>query len=52
MAESAIKNVIEIKNDIDLHGGDYDLWYIGRVDHPEEDLVDGPLHMANRNMRR
>jgi hypothetical protein len=40
MADTDVKIVVAIKNYIELHGGNYLSWYVGRAEHPEEKLVD------------
>lgn len=39
MEHDDIKIVAEIKSYIDLHGGDYPKWFVGRAEHPEEALI-------------
>ncbi|MDH4211777.1 MAG: hypothetical protein OEV79_10075 [candidate division WOR-3 bacterium] len=39
MAESDIKIVVEIKNYIEQHGGNYPFWYVGLAEQPEEELI-------------
>ena len=40
MGHEDIKIVIEIKNYIDLHGGDYTNWFVGRAQDPWERLAE------------
>ncbi len=44
MEHEDIEISVEIKKYIDLHGGDYPKWFVGRAEHPEEALI---LHGVN-----
>ena len=39
MDASDIKIVVEIKNFIHLHGGNYQFWYVGLAEDPKEMLI-------------
>jgi hypothetical protein len=49
MDASDIKIVVEIKNYIDQHGGDFRFWYVGLAESPEEKLI---YHGVNLDMDR
>ena len=39
MADSDVRIVVQIKNYIEQNGGNYTSWYVGRAEHPEEQLI-------------
>ncbi|MBE0434125.1 hypothetical protein IBX73_11770, partial [candidate division WOR-3 bacterium] len=45
MEYADIKIVVEIKNYIDLHGGDYPNWYVGRAVDPKEKLAEHSVNL-------
>jgi hypothetical protein len=49
MAISDIKIVIEVKNYIDQHGGNYYEWFVGLAENPEEKLI---AHGVNLDLDR
>jgi len=49
MADTDVKIVVEIKNYIELHGGNYLSWYVGLAENPEIELI---AHGVNLDLDR
>lgn len=45
MEYADIKIVVEIKNYMDLHGGDYRSWYVGRAINPTKKLLEHSVNL-------
>jgi hypothetical protein len=45
MEYADIKIVVEIKNYVELHGGDYSDWYVGRAVNPRERLIEHGVNL-------